>query len=63
MDCADTLSVSELGVKSFCVKRETDADSVLEALLEEDGHADAVGGEADEREEKHTYQHAYLRGL
>ena len=66
MHCADTFSVSELGVNSFCVKRkdhcqsydvcesereETEVDSVLEALLEEHGHVDAVGGEADEEED------------
>ena len=66
MHCADTFSVSELGVNSFCVKRkdhcqshdvhesereETEVDSLLEALLEEHGHVDAVGGEADEEED------------
>ena len=32
-------------------REETEVDSVLEALLEEHGHVDAVGGEADEEED------------
>ena len=31
-------------------RKETEVDSLLEALLEEHGHVDAVGGEADEEE-------------
>ena len=30
---------------------ETDVDSLLEALLEEDNHVDTVGGEADDEED------------
>ena len=32
-------------------REETEVDSLLEALLEEHGHVDAVGGEADEEED------------
>ena len=32
-------------------REETEIDSLLEALLEEHGHVDAVGGEADEEED------------
>ena len=67
MDYSDTLPAGELGVESFCVKNkterqtgqvdqgkreETEVDSLLEALLVEHGHVDAVGGEADEEEER-----------
>ena len=31
-------------------REETEVDSLLEALLEEHGHVDAVGGEADKEE-------------
>ena len=34
-----------------CEREETEVDSLLEALLEEHGHVDAVGGEADEEED------------
>ena len=66
MECAETVSVNELGVNSFCVRskdhcqsyavheserEETEVDSLLEALLEEHGHVDAVGGEADKEED------------
>ena len=62
----ETLIVRELGVESFSIehedrahvdevdqseREETEADSLLEALLEEDGHVDAVGGETDEEED------------
>ena len=58
--------VRELGVESFSIEHEdrahvdevdqseteeTHIDSLLEALLEEDGHVDAVGGKADEEED------------
>ena len=33
-------------------REETEVDSLLEALLVEHGHVDAVGGEADEEEER-----------
>ena len=33
-------------------REETEVDSLLEALLEEHGHVDAVGGEADEEEDR-----------
>ena len=33
-------------------REETEVDSLLEALLEEHGHVDTVGGEADEEEER-----------
>ena len=32
-------------------REETEVDSLLEALLEEHGHADTVGGEADKEED------------
>ena len=62
----ETLIIRELGVESFSIehedrahvdevdqseREETHIDSLLEALLEEHGHVDAVGGKADEEED------------
>ena len=66
MDWSHAFSVRELGVDSFYVnhedlcqadkvdegeREETEVDSLLDALLEEHDHVDAVGGEADEEED------------
>ena len=66
MDCTDALTVCERK-KLVCVKckdpyqryevdqserEETEVDSLLEALMKEHGHVDAVGGEADEEEDR-----------
>ena len=65
MDWSHALSVGKLGVDPLGVnhedlrqanevdqgeREETEVDSLLEALPEEHGHVDAVGGEADEEE-------------
>ena len=65
MDGSHALSVRELGVDPFRLnhedlrqadevdegeREETEVDFLLEALLEEHGHVDAVGGESDEVE-------------
>ena len=63
----DALPAGELSVESFCVRskskcqrhdvnqserEEAEVDSLFKALLEEHGHVDAVGGEADEEEDR-----------
>ena len=48
MKCKDNYQRHEV---EKCERGETEVDSLLEALLEEHGHIDAVGGEADEEED------------
>ena len=48
MKCKDNYQRHEV---EECEREETEVDSLLEALLEEHGHVDAVGGEADEEED------------
>ena len=46
--CKDNCQTQEV---DQCEREETQVDSLFKALLEEHGHVDAVGGEADEEED------------